>query len=324
LPRAEFDEAGRRRCGFARSLSLGLPLGVAALVGACGGPGADGPLREHARVSVAASVVDAIARERGINPEQALALGGEDALLAQELEAGAPELGRWIERVVFARQVLSALADEGRAGGPPTDAEVTAISDARFWELARPRMVQVAHAVVLSPEEDPAARALAERIRVATSEVKTDAEFQAAANAVDAGRFSVKVEELLPVTADGRAVDPAAPPPAGPTVQHYDGDFSAAAQRLTRPGEQSPVLRSPFGYHVLYARAIIEPKQPSLDERRSLLHDEIMSQRAAALSAALLERQRRELAPTQSRSALASMQQLSVPKLSLRGLAGQP
>jgi parvulin-like peptidyl-prolyl isomerase len=67
------------------------------------------------------------------------------------------------------------------------------------------------------------------------------------------------------------------------------------------------VLRTPFGYHVLFARSIIEPRQPSLDERRALLHDEIMSQRAMALSAALLERQRRELTPSQSRSALASM-----------------
>jgi peptidyl-prolyl cis-trans isomerase C len=214
--------------------------------------------------------------------------------------------------------MLGALGEEARAGGPPTDAEVRALSEERFWELDRPRMVAVVHAVVLSPEPDPAARALAERIAVATAHANTDAEFQAAAGMVDAGRFTVKLETLQPVTLDGRAVNPAAPPPAGPAVQQYDREFAAAAQRLARPGEQSPVLRTSFGYHVLYALSIIPPQQPSLDERRALLHDEIMSQRATALSAELLERQRREFVPTQSRSALAAMQQLSKQPLSGR------
>ena len=97
-------------------------------------------------------------------------------------------------------------------------------------------------------------------------------------------------------------------------MQHFDRDFAAAAQRLTRPGEQSPVVRTRFGYHVLYLVKVIEPKQPSLDERRALLHDEIMSQRATALAAALLEQQRRELQPSQSRSAIASMQQFFDPR----------
>jgi PPIC-type PPIASE domain len=298
---------------------LALCLAAAPGLGGCAGGSEGEPTRqERAVVSVAASALDAIMRERGLSRERALELGGEDALLARQLEERAPELARWIERLALARQMLGALAEEARAGGPPSDAEVAAISEARFWELDRPRMVQVVHAVVLSSEEDSAARALAARIGAATSHVTTDAEFKAAARAVDAGRFSVEVEDLLPVSEDGRAVDPSTPPPVGPSVQHYDRDFSAAAQRLARPGEQSAVLRSAFGYHVLYARAIIEPKQPSLDERRRLLHDEIMSQRAAALSAALFERQRRELVPSQSRSALASMQQLSVQQLSVQ------
>jgi peptidyl-prolyl cis-trans isomerase C len=260
-------------------------------------------------ITISTSVIDAIRREYGISREQALERASEDALLASQVAAR--ESGRWIERVVFARQVLGALGEEARAGGPPTDAEISAITEARFWDFDRPRMVAVAHAVVLSTEEDAEARALAERIRSATAHALTNVEFEAAASAVEAGRFTVTVEELQPVAPDGRAVDPAFPPPAGPAVQHYDGDFAAAAQRLTRPGELSPVVRTAFGYHVLYARSIIEPKQPSLDERRALLHDEIMSQRATALSAALLERQRRELAPEQSRSALAVMQQLA-------------
>jgi hypothetical protein len=276
-------------------------------MGCSGGAESEGRGHELGRVTVPGSVIAELVQERGVTREQAITLAGEDALLAQHLVEQAPELGGWIERLVLARQALAALKDEALAGGPPTEAEITATTEARFWELDRPRMVAVTHAVVVSAAEDPAARALAERIRAATAYAKTDADFQRAARAVDAGSFTVKVEALPPVALDGRAVDPARPPPAGPSVQQFDREFSAGAQRLDRPGEQSDVLRTSFGYHVLFARSIIEPNQPSLDERRALLHDEIMSQRATALSAALLERQRRELSPSQSRSALASM-----------------
>jgi hypothetical protein len=286
------------------------------LAGCSSEPVSSGPQRSQvaAEVRVAPSTLDAIARERGVGPEQALELGGEDALFAQHLAERDPKRASWLERVVLARQLLAAFGDEAKAGGPPTDAEVQAITEARFWELERPRMVQVVHAVVLSSEDDPEARALAERIGSATSQVNDATAFLAAARAVEAGRFSVQAELLAPVAPDGRAVDPASPPPAGPAVQHFDRDFTAAAQRLTRPGEQSPVVRSRFGYHVLQLVKVIEPRQPSLDERRALLHDEIMSQRATALAAALLEQQRRELQPSQSRSAIASMQQFFEPQ----------
>jgi parvulin-like peptidyl-prolyl cis-trans isomerase-like protein len=267
---------------------------------------ANGPGPRELRIQQ--TVLDAIARARGVSAEQALELGSEDALLAQHLSERDPKVGRWIQRVVLARQLLGALVEEAKAGGPPTDAEVQSISEARFWELDRPRMVQVAHAVVMSSDENIVARSLAERIAAATAGAATSESFQAAARAVPAGNLTVRVEALPPVALDGRAVDPAKPPPAGPPVQQFDLDFVAAAQRLERPGQQSPVVRSAFGYHVIYLIASIEPKRPALDERRALLHDEIMSQRANALSAALLQKARSELAPEQERSALSSMQ----------------
>ena len=294
-------------------LCLALVLAAASCSSERPAPGQP-PRSGASEIAVAPGALDAIARELRTSREEALKLGGEDALLAQRLGEEDPQRARWLERVVLARQLLASLADQARAGGPPTDAEVQAITEARFWELDRPRMVQVVHAVVMSAEEDPEARALAERIANATSTATGPNEFRAAATAVQPGRYRVKAESLPPVALDGRAVDPASPPPAGPAVQHFDEDFTAAAQRLTRPGEQSPVVRSPFGYHVIHLVKVIEPKQPSLDERRALLHDEIMSQRATALAAALLEQQRRELQPSQSRSAIASMEQFMSPR----------
>ena len=283
-------------------------FGVA--VAGCSAEAPAPPQPSRAPLVISEGLIGAIARERGLPREQALELAVEDGLLARELEGAAPALAGWVERVALARQLLVDLAEEARLAGPPSDAEIREITEARFWELDRPRMVRTIHAVVVSPEEDPNARALADRIAQATRDAKSPEEFQARASAVPAENFTVKVELLPPVTEDGRAVDPDRPPPAGPGVQHFDRSFAAAAHLLQRAGEQSPVVRSPFGYHVIYLVAAVEARQPALDERRALLHDEIMKARAKALSSALLARGRSELSPQQERSALASMQTL--------------
>lgn len=288
-------------------------LRAAATLTVAGCAAADAPPPQSSSASVvviAESELGAIARERGLSREQSLELAVEDALLARQLEVADPALARWVERVVLARQLLGALTEEARSAGPPSEAEVREITEARFWALDRPRMVRVVHAVVLSSKEDPEARALADRIAQATAGAPTPQEFQARAGAVAAEKFTVKVEVLLPVAPDGRAVDPERPPPAGPGVQHFNGSFAAAAQLLQRPGEQSPVVHTPFGYHVMYLIGVIEPHQPALDERRALLHDEIMKARAKALSTALLARGRSELVPQQERSALGAIQTL--------------
>lgn len=274
-------------------------------VGCAGGGGGPAPARSE--LVIGQELLERIAAQEGIGPEQALSRASEDALLARELERRDPYAARWAERVALARQLLEALFEEAKAGGPPTEAEVSAITEARFWELDRPRMVRVVHAVVLASAENQAARALAAEIAAATAGAKTAAEFEAAARAVPAAGLEVRVESLAPTTEDGRAVDPARPPPVGPGVQHFDRAFAAAAHQLDRPGEQSPVVLSKFGHHVIYLVSVVEPRQPDFDERRALLHDEIMSQRAAALSSAVLEQQRREVLPQQARAALSLM-----------------
>jgi hypothetical protein len=173
-------------------------------------------------------------------------------------------------------------------------------------------MAQVVHAVVLSSTESAEARALAERIAEAVSSAQSAADFQQKAKAVRAEGLNVRVESLPPVTQDGRAVDPDRPPPAGPSVQLLDTQFAAAAHRLERVGQLSPVVHKPFGYHVMYLVRRIEPKMSSLEERRRSLHDEIMAQRASELSKALLARERGAAAPEQERSALRWMEGVTV------------
>jgi len=265
-----------------------------------------------APLSVARSAVRELERTRGLGAEQAEALVVEDVLLAEQLRREAPALARSIERVALAQALARQLYREADAAGAPTDAELAEITTQRWWEFDRPRMVQVVHAVVVSEAESAEARALAERIAKATENATTASEFEAAARAVAAPDLSVKVERLPPVTLDGRAVDPDKPPPGGPGEQHFAAEFAAAAQKLERVAQHSPVVRSPFGYHVLFAMRIVEARQPSLDERRGLLRAEVSQRRALRTHGELLARARAELAPEQSRAALSLMAQVGL------------
>lgn len=256
--------------------------------------------------------VGRLSSARQLSPERALSLVTEDALLAHELSRAHPTLAAWIERVALARAMLGALREEAEAVGAPTDEEVLELSHRRFWELDRPRMAQVEHAVVVSSNESAEARALAERIAEAVSSAESAADFQEKARAVRAEGLSVKVESLPPVTEDGRAVDPDRPPPAGPSVQLLDTTFAEAAHRLERVGQVSPVVHTPFGYHVLYLVRTIEPRMFSLEERRLSLRDEIIAQRGSELQKALLARERQAAAPEQERSAMRWMEQVAV------------
>jgi len=317
LPRAESSarvpcrlvclstRGSRRLLGYGSVLLLACGSSEPVSSGTTSG-GASAPL------SVARSAVRELERSRGLGTEQAEALAVEDLLLAEQLRREAPALARSIERVALAQALARQLYREADAEGVPTDAEVAEITTQRWWEFDRPRMVQVVHAVVVSEAESVEARALAERIATATASATTAPEFETAARAVTAASLSVKVERLPPVTVDGRAIDPDKPPPGGPGEQHFAPEFAAAAQKLERVGEHSPVVRSPFGYHVMFAMRIVEPRQPSLAERRGLLRAEVSQRRALRTHGELLARARAELAPEKSRAALSLMAQVGV------------
>ena len=257
-------------------------------------------------------VVTRLEQELGVTPERASELAAEDALLATELGRREPALAHSLSRVVLARQLARQLLDEARSAGPPSESEVEQLTRERWWELDRPRMVAVVHAVVLSESENLEAEALAGRIAAAVQNTSSTAEFQNAAKAVPAGSYTVKVETLPPVARDGRAIDPERPPPAGPAEAHFAAEFAGAALALDHVGQLSPVVRSPFGYHVMRADRIIEARQPSLSERMQLLQPAVLQRRALAAQAQLLERQRQESRPEQARSARQAMARVAV------------
>src|SRR6185503_10111426 len=115
------------------------------------------------------------------------------------------------------RALLQELSRAASDQGPPTDAEVAAATERRFWELDQPTLLRTTHAVVVpeKPEDDGRARALAERIHAAVASASDAASFRVAAEAIPTGGLEVKVQDLDPVARDGRALDPAKPTPPG-------------------------------------------------------------------------------------------------------------
>jgi hypothetical protein len=217
----------------------------------------------------------------------------------------------------LARTTLSLLAHEA-ASQEPTDDEVAAATARHFVDLDRPESFRVIHAVVIvAAGADGAtkgrARDVAERIRRAVAHVKDPSEFRSRVEAVDRSGLDVKVEELRPVAADGRIVDPENPPVPGGEPGGYVPRFAAAAARLAQPGDQSDVVETEYGWHVLMLIERRPAHTVPLEERRRILRDEIIAWRAKRSVEALRTDLRNKHKPVIERSADALLAGVSAP-----------
>ncbi|WP_437639139.1 peptidylprolyl isomerase [Sorangium sp. So ce854] len=276
-----------------------LPPDVAARVGAI-----DIPVDAVARIAAAQQIPPARARDAAIR----------DALFAAEARARGldqhPEVQREIS-AALARHLLHRLKEEAANAGPVTDEELRTATERHWLELDRPEGYRTVHAVVrLSADADEAtrarARALAEAIRKAVlssrdvalrseppravegrppSDPAADA-FVGAAKAVPADGLEVVAQPLPPVSAVGRALIP--------EPQQFDVDFARAAASLAARGDVSAPVASSFGVHVIMLLERIPAQVVPAEERRRLVRDEVVADRARAAQSKLLEALRRE------------------------------
>lgn len=253
----------------------------------------DGTAATVAGDAVSTATVARIAERRAVSPPNALELAVSDALFAEQARQRAPDgVAVAIERAARARALLEIVAAESASRGPATDQELEALVHERWTELDRPTGVRTTHAVVLTkgPEQDAAARALASKIALSVAAATTQEDFERLAKAVPAGDADVRVERLPVVMPDGRAavLKESGYVPMG----QFDLEFARAANALTEPGQQSPVVRTNFGYHVIRLEERIPGVSVRPEERAKLLGAEALNRRASQARTELLEKLR--------------------------------
>ena len=247
---------------------------------------------------ISSTFVARIASTRQWSPRDAGERAVADALFAEAARERFATTGliEVSERAVLARMLLEQLLDEARAAGPPTDAELERLRAERWMDLDRPVSVRTHHAVVMpeNADQDAAAREAAERIAAATSGVSELEAFLKTADSVDTGQLKTRVESLPLMTEDGRAVylDPLdhrrKKPPS------FDRDYARAAHAIAGEGQTSPVVRTKFGYHVIFLTERVDAQRYELAALRSKLTDDVHHARARQQLDSLLERLKRD------------------------------
>lgn len=254
-----------------------LPAGLAAKVGAD---------------EIALSTVVGIARAQQVTLPAARDLAARDAAFALDARAAFAGGGLVpvVERAALARALMEAFKSDASALGPASDAEVAELGALRWQDFDRPETVRTTHAVaiVAKPEQDEAARAIAQHLFEALRGVRDPEQFIRVAPSVPHEGIEVRAERLPPVTNDGRVYYPEGAPPERAN-QRLDKDFAQAAHRLA-VGAISEPAKSMFGYHVILCEARLPEQRVPLEERRHLLAGEVQKARAERSKQQLLGR----------------------------------
>lgn len=268
--------------------------GVAARVG-----GMDLSARMIRQVAEAQDISLEAARERAVR-DALFGLAAEQRPMSANIRAAV--------RARLARATLENIADEVTKT-EPTDAEVEAATEGHYLELDRPEGFRVIHVVArTAADADDStklrARRVAEKIAKAVAGAADAKDFETRARGVETDGVEIRVESLDPVAADGRLLRPE----GGELVK----PFAAAAARLASPGDQSPVTETDFGYHIMMLLERTAAKKRPLAERRTILRQEILANRAREATSKALEALRSEKVIHVERSAAALMQSLQV------------
>lgn len=243
----------------------------------------------NASDAVPKGVVAKVAAEQKVSPADAAHRLVDDAVAAvaardRGLDGRAPT--RWHLVSARARLTVDRLRNEARASGPPSDDEINELS-VKYWrQVDRPESARVVHFVVLrskpaNPALDARAKALATEMRGAVLDTKTPEEFSDKAKAYPHAPDLTVVADppLPPMTDDGYSIE-------GPGT--FDVTFAKAAVAIAKPGETSPVVETPFGWHVIRLIEKIPEQRMAFDARRAAFTEEVYAVRAQKALSALL------------------------------------
>jgi peptidyl-prolyl cis-trans isomerase SurA len=124
--------------------------------------------------------------------------------------------------------------------------------------------------------------AIAQGVRDAVAAARDDDDFMAKASAATKA-VRASVERLPPFDATGRLDD----------GSELDQDFVAGAFALHAPGEISPIVETPFGWHVIRLVARTTPRGADADARRAAMLPAVETLRARMRLADVLRTRRR-------------------------------
>jgi len=226
-------------------------------------------------VGVPASLVAEVARAQGVTARSALGELIEDALTSEAARALSladdPKV-RFACVAARARTVPLRVAVAAREAGRPRDEEVATLT--------------VVHALVRRTRgiSARAGLALANLIHQSVEGSSSPEEFETRASAVPHAGAQVRIERVLGFAADGKLDN-------GGVI---DPSFVAAAFALASTATTSPVVETPFGWHVLRLVDRVVPAADTIEQRRRELNEAVVSMRARlALDTILRERRQR-------------------------------
>jgi peptidyl-prolyl cis-trans isomerase C len=188
---------------------------------------------------------------------------------------------RWLLTAARARITADRLFADARAKGPPTDAEVEALSEIHWREVDRPPSIQVVHTVVCpnacgrnrTPEATAHARQIAEALRPALADIASPDEFIETAKAFPhPADVEVRPEALPPFVSDGRTVT------GGNSMVPA---FAEGAWKLANIGDTSVVVETSFGFHIIRLVARVPEVRMPFENRRIAFAEETFARRAA-------------------------------------------
>jgi len=291
-------DGARRDRGAARSRLLATVLLLAACEREAVAPAnvegklPPGVVAEVGPERIVTATVERVARAQGLAPRDARDAAISDALFAAFARETRGQASLAVsERSALSRVLLEQLRRQAVERGPATETELDTIAKERWTELDRPVTVRTTHALVRTKpgDDEPRARAIAEKLALALRGAASLQEFVERARAFSGAPFEVIVESLDPVTSDGRAFEPSKGPHGTPTGSYVE-DYARAAHAIAAPGDHSPVTKTPYGFHVIRLDERLPEARVPLAERRAVLEAEATRRRAKKIVDELVEK----------------------------------